>query len=96
MTICIAAICERSTSLVLAADAMVTSHRLSLEFEHPKRKMTPLSDNCVALTAGDALAHTELFDAAAKEIRALKEPAIAEIVEKITECYQSVRKTKAV
>ena len=94
MTICIAAICEQSTCLVLAADAMITSHTLSVEFEHPKRKMTSLSDRCVALTAGDALAHTELFNVAAKGIEALREPAIAEIAEKMTKCYQDIRKNK--
>ena len=63
MTICIAAASDDSKSLVLASDALWTSMSLSLEFEHPLEKMTLLAPGCVALTAGDALAHIELFRA---------------------------------
>ncbi|MEE9355563.1 MAG: hypothetical protein V3U75_08235 [Methylococcaceae bacterium] len=62
MTICIAGICENGLSLILASDAMLTNEGLSIEFEHPTKKMTCLSDCCIALTAGDALAYTEVFN----------------------------------
>jgi len=90
-TICIAAICNEGSSLVLATDSMVTNEGLSIQFEHPTRKMTHLSDSCVALTAGDALAHTELFDLVQTKIAALKAPSIVEIVSEIKGCYQSLR-----
>jgi hypothetical protein len=74
LTICIASVCNNGSALVLAADRAVTSPSLSIEFEHPGKKMTCLSDSCVALTAGDALAHTELFDMVKGEIAALRAP----------------------
>lgn len=92
MTICIAAICEKGSSVVLATDSMLTNEALSIEFEHPTKKMTRLSDSCIALTAGDALAHTELFDIVREEIIKLKAPSAPEIVGKIKECYQRIRK----
>jgi len=91
MTICIAAICDQGSSLVLATDSMVTNEWLSLQFEHPTRKITPLSERCVALTAGDALAHTELFNEVQDEIAQLKAPSVIEIVGKVKGCYQLIR-----
>ena len=91
MTICIAGICEKSSSIILASDSMITNPGLSIEFEHPTKKMTFLSESCIALTAGDALAHTELFNIALYEICQLREPSINKIVEKIKECYQNIR-----
>lgn len=92
MTICIGIICKDNSSLILAADSMLTNRVLSIQFEHATKKMTCLSDNCVALTAGDALAHTELFNKVQKEIGRLKSPSTTEIVDKIKECYQISRK----
>jgi len=92
MTICIAAICEKGSSVVLTADSMLTNEALSIQFEHPTKKMTRLSDSCIALTAGDALAHTELFDIVQEEIIKIKAPSVPEIVSKIKECYQRIRK----
>ena len=91
MTICIAAICERGSALILAADSMLTNQALSIQFEHPTRKMTRLSDSSIALTAGDALAHTELFDMVQAEIARLKVPAFLEVVNKVKECYKYIR-----
>ncbi|MCK4385992.1 MAG: hypothetical protein KAW52_06985 [candidate division Zixibacteria bacterium] len=91
MTICIGAICEQSSSLILATDSMLTNEGLSIQFEHPTKKMTSLSDSCIALTAGDALAHTELFNMVQDEITKLKAPSVLEIVDKIKECYQRIR-----
>lgn len=94
MTICIAAICNHGSDLILATDSMITSEGLSIEFEHPTKKMTHLSHRCIALTAGDALAHTELFTMVQAEIMQLKEPSVVRVVSKIKECYQSIRETE--
>lgn len=96
MTICIAAICKESSTLILATDSMLTNEALSIQFEHPVKKMTYLSNNCVALTAGDALAHTELFNIVQKKITKLKEPSVIEVVTKIKECYQGIRKIEII
>jgi len=91
MTICIAAICEQGSSLILTTDSMVTNEGLSIQFEHPTRKMTDLSSSCIALTAGDALAHTELFNMVQEKITKLKAPSVLEIVGKIKGSYQYIR-----
>ncbi len=91
MTICIAAICQQGSSLVLASDSMLTNAALSIQFEHPTKKMTRLAESSVALTAGDALAHTELFDMVQVEIAGLKAPTVIAMVDKIKTCYQFIR-----
>ena len=90
MTICITAICDNYKTLVLASDSMLTSPML--EFEQPTKKMTPLSSHCIAMTAGNALAHTELFNSVRCSIEVLKSPPVSQIVEKIKACYQLIRK----
>ena len=94
MTICIAAICEQGSNLILASDSMLTNEGLSIQFEHPTKKMTHLSGSCIALTAGDALAHTELFSMVQEEITKLKAPPVLVVVDKIKECYQRIRKNE--
>ncbi len=92
MTICISVICDNSSKLIVASDSMLTNEMLSIQFEHLTKKMTELSNKCIALTAGDALAHTELFNAVQCEIDRLKEPSILKIVATVKECYQGIRK----
>lgn len=91
MTICIGGICNNGKTVILAADSMLTNEGLSIEFEHPTKKMTPLGERCVALTAGDALAHTELFDMVQQRIMDQKSPSVVKIVETVKECYQKIR-----
>ncbi|VVB63557.1 Uncharacterised protein [uncultured archaeon] len=91
LTVCIAAICDKSKALVLASDCMITSDGLLLNFEHPCKKMSLLA-GCVALTAGDALAYTELFDMANTEVEKLKAPTVAEVVARLKGCYQTIRR----
>jgi hypothetical protein len=83
MTICIAAICEQSSNLILTTDSMLTNEALSIQFEHPMRKMTHLAESCIALTGGDALAYTELFNMVQGEITKLKAPSVFEVNSKI-------------
>src|SRR5260370_30252024 len=92
MTICIAATCESASGLVLASDTMITNEFLSINFEHQGRKMTALSGSCIALTAGDALAYTELFNQVELQISRLKDCSVMEIVEAIKKCYQEIRR----
>lgn len=91
MTICIALICNNGSNAVLVTDSMITNVGLSIEFEHPTKKMTTLSQCCAALTAGDALADTELFNMVHEEIHKLKSPLTFEVVDKIKDCYQKIR-----
>ena len=91
MTIGIGIICARESCVVLASDTMVTHQALSLEFEHENQKVTKLSENCLALTAGDALAHTELFGSVKSSISQLRQPSVVGIVEQIKNTYQALR-----
>ncbi|MGH7900742.1 MAG: hypothetical protein ACRENZ_03295 [Thermodesulfobacteriota bacterium] len=91
MTICIGAINSGGSCVILASDSMITNSYLSIEFEHHTNKMTKLSDTCIALTAGDALAHTELFKDVQRNIYQLKNPSFEDIKEKVKDCYQSIR-----
>lgn len=91
MTICIGALNSNSKYLVLATDSMLTNSYLSIEFEHQTRKMTKLSDTCLVLTAGDALAHSEMFIMAQEKISTLSSPSVTTIVETLKECYQKLR-----
>lgn len=96
MTICIAAICDNYKGVVVATDSMLTSSYLSLEFEQPTKKMTPLSDQCVALTAGNAVAHTELFNEVQGRMNNLRSPAVPAIVNELKRCYQSIRRQEII
>ena len=96
MTVCIAALCENSSQVVLVADRMITSG-LAIQFEHPlTRKVTSLSKNCLALTAGDALAFTELFNDVLRVTSNRRFTAVEEFVEVIKNSYQELRKKQIV
>jgi len=75
----------------MISDAMLTSDVLSIKFEHRTPKLTELSDNCVAATAGDALAHTPLFELAKTELNNLKSPLVSDIVDCLKICYKELR-----
>lgn len=89
MTICIGAICEERKKAVFALDRMLTSRELSLEFEHDERKIDEISDTCVALTAGEALAPTKLFRDVKAKIS--KTSSIAEICDITTEVFRQYK-----
>ncbi len=72
MTVCIAAICDGGQSVVVASDTTVTNTAIPIEFEHFGSKISDLSPTCIAMTAGDALAHTELFGMVRGSLAALK------------------------
>jgi hypothetical protein len=95
MTICIAAICDCHKTIVVASDRMLTANFLALEFEHPDSKFEPLSDCCVGLTAGDALAHTQLFRSCRQYIHQLKSPKIELIADTVKEQFVALRKKRA-
>lgn len=62
MTICIAAIACNRKGIVVATDRMVTASGLALEYEHDSKKMDVISNNCLAMTAGDALIGWEIIN----------------------------------
>ena len=60
LTICIGALCENNSKVIVASDKMLTHEGLSVEFEQRTPKMEKLSNFCVALTSGAALLPVEL------------------------------------
>jgi len=101
MTICIAIRCdcgkngEVDHKVIMAADRMITSDYLEIEFEHPHPKLIALTQNCVVATAGDALAPSDLYDLTRRKItRSMHTPQIAEIVSLLKDSYIELRERK--
>lgn len=95
MTVCIAAVCADGQKVVVASDRMVSAGFLALEFEHPNAKMQTLSETCVGLTAGDALAHTELFRACRVRVQRLQAPGLELIANQVKDEFGTLRRTRA-
>ncbi len=93
MTICIGALCSDGQSVVACADHMITGG--DVQFEQASSKITNLSKRCVALTAGPALTHTQVFDLAVGRIGGLAEPSIRQIVEQVKSAFAEVRNERA-
>lgn len=91
MTICICAVCDASKRVVVASDRMMTAGDLTVAFEHDVPKINTLTGNCLALTSGPALVHTDLFRLVKASIHAGATPPISEIVEKVKEEYLKIR-----
>lgn len=95
MTICIATLCENNGKLVAVSDRMTTAEFLSLEFEHAKIKMDELSHCTLALTSGDALAHTDLLRDVIGELAHLTIPSIRHVAQKVEKAFISARQDLA-
>ena len=95
MTICLALVCEEGKSLVAVADRMVSDASLSLEFEQGTRKIDRVGGSFAALTAGDALGHTDLIRQAADDVSKLNQPSVLEVASAIEECFIRRRQDRA-
>jgi 20S proteasome alpha/beta subunit len=95
MTIIIGATCDGGKTGIAVADRMLTSSDLSMAFEHDVPKITRLCDNCVALTAGSALAPTDVFKPAIQRLADKRTPAIGEILECVKEEFVRIRNGEA-
>ncbi len=98
MTICIVGICNiqngNPMTAVAIADRMITAG--DTEFEQAAfSKIDKLTDNCIAITAGSALAHTELFNNTRAYFSGIPTPQITQVVQNIKENYVKIRTTRA-
>jgi 20S proteasome alpha/beta subunit len=93
MTICIGVICDNGKKAVVAADRMITAEHLSIEFESEDAKIIQLTDKVVAMTAGDALIHTEVFGAAKAKIDT-SITLVSQVAEKVKEAFVEERKKR--
>ena len=93
LTVCIAALCDQASKVVIASDRMLTGG--DVEFEQDIRKFEPITAGCVALSAGSALEKVDLIRKCRSEVSLAKSPAIGDIVASIKNCYISLRVQKA-
>ena len=95
MTICLALVCDDGKSVVAVADRMVSVETLSLQFEQGTRKIERLGAKFAALTAGDALAQTDLLRDASSAISQLSGPSVREVAEGVAGIFTSHRQALA-
>lgn len=93
LTVCIAALCDDASKVVIAADRMLTGS--DVEFEQDIRKFEGITRECVALSAGSALDKVDLIRNCRAEVSIARSPSISEIVSSIKNCYVALRVQKA-
>lgn len=70
---------------------MLTNPTLSIEFEHDEPKYQALSKTCVLLTAGEALAPTELCREVTSEVEKKASPKIGDIVDVLCDKFRECK-----
>ena len=91
MTICIAALCNKGQAVVVAADRMMSAHYLAIEFDHPSEKIDRIGDRCVAMSAGDVMAVTDVLSEGSRVSGQSTDPPINLIAESLKERFVEVR-----
>lgn len=94
MTICIVGLCDNGHQAVAVSDRMITGGDVEFEQE-ASSKIAELTSNCIALTSGSALAHTDLFDATLAELTGKPKPSIHEVVDVLKSRYADLRLKRA-
>lgn len=61
MTVCVAALCDDSSTIIGASDRMLTSGTGDIEFEPPQTKIVNLTSSIAIMIAGDAILQTEIM-----------------------------------
>lgn len=92
MTVCIAANCAKDEAVVVASDRMLSAPFLTLEFDHPDAKIDVVSQTCVALTAGDALASHGVLSAGPGLAGQLQDPFISDFADHIRKNFVEARR----
>ena len=87
--------CNEAKNVVAVADRMISVEFLSLQFEQHTRKVERIGERFVALTAGDALGHTEIIRAATQEIARLSQSTVYEVALQVERCFIEARQQLA-
>lgn len=95
MTVCIAANCAGGSAVVVASDRMLSAPFLTLEFDHPDAKIDQVSQTCVALTSGDALAAQDVLADGAGFAGQLQSPMITNFADQIRQKFVDSRRRLA-
>lgn len=93
MTICIAAACE-GKYVVVATDRMLTVGLPNIEVESDFAKANEIATNCLAATAGSALAHTPIFRDVRVGVMQEATKSIDRIAELMRTAYVAARNKK--
>lgn len=98
MTVCIVGICDSKNGIakkaIAIADRMITAG--DTEFEQAAfSKVVKLTENCVAVTAGSALAHTELFNTTKIKFSGTPRPPIEEVIQELKDNFVKLRTIRA-
>ena len=94
MTICIAASCADGQAVVVASDRMLSAPFLTVEFDHPDTKIDQISENCVALSSGDALCVQDVLIGGLGAASHLQNPPIKTLAEQIKLQFCEIRKQR--
>ncbi|MDD5427976.1 MAG: hypothetical protein PHI58_01935 [Candidatus Omnitrophica bacterium] len=94
MTICIGALCDQGKNCIVAADREITAPGLSLEFDHEK-KIEPLTDSCVVMSAGDSLLAAEVIEKTRSIVTGKSGATIRQIAEALKNVYFQVHTERA-
>lgn len=92
MTICIATICDNNSKVIVASDKMITVGGLSQEFEHETPKISQITKNCMAVSAGHALRPNELFRYVKADLQKRVNLSVFEIVQSVKMGFLELRK----
>jgi hypothetical protein len=95
MTICIAALCDKGKSCVIAADREITAQALSLEFEHRESKIDLFSEKCAVMSSGDALLAAEIIAKTRLAVPPGNGATIISLAEKLRDTYQAIHLERA-
>lgn len=95
MTICLGAICEKGATVVVASDRLITSYYPPVEFEHGTPKIDQITDSFIALTAGSATEHTELFQMARAKVSSKASPQVQDVIKAVKESFVTLRMKSA-
>jgi 20S proteasome alpha/beta subunit len=93
MTICIVTMCEKKY-VVVATDKMLTLMLPSIEYEADYPKTIEITPNCIATTAGSAIAFTPIFSEVRGELIKQASNDIARIAELTRNAYVNIRNSK--
>lgn len=92
MTVCVGALCEHGSAIVIASDRMITAGPpMNMEFEHDRKKIEILNGQFAVMTAGNALISTDILGAVLANLTNRPTADVTQVGELLKDGYASVR-----
>lgn len=96
MTVCIAAVCDKGSTCVVAADREITlGGPINVGYEHHERKIDALSGSCVAMSSGNALVASEVISRTRSDPALTVGASIQSVAESMRAVYIDVHMRRA-